>query len=59
MKKLIFSIIYYLLVTPVGLISRVFGVNFIEKGFDSNSKTYWNKKENSERLDKKYYKSQS
>ena len=41
MTRIIMFIIFYLLVTPIGLIARVSGKNFLEMNIDRNKKSYW------------------
>jgi hypothetical protein len=46
MTRVILSILFYLLVTPIGLAARLVGKNFLDKKFKSeNSNSYWIKKE--------------
>ena len=40
--RIILSAIYYLIITPVGLIGRLLGKQFIELKWNSNNSTYWN-----------------
>ena len=40
--RIILSLIYYLIITPVGLIGRLLGKQFIELKWNSNNSTYWN-----------------
>lgn len=42
MSRLILSILYYLVFTPIGLIGRIFGFRFIEIKWDEDSESYWN-----------------
>jgi hypothetical protein len=45
MTHLILSLMYYLVFTPIGIVMRVFGKDFLHKEFDKNATTYWIKKE--------------
>ena len=42
MTRVILSLLFYLIITPIGLISRLFGKQFVELKWDKKSKTYWN-----------------
>ncbi len=39
--RLILSIVFYLLLTPIRIISKVFGKNFLELKIDKRKKSYW------------------
>lgn len=41
MTRLILSVLFYLIVTPIGLIGRVFGKEFLELKMDKSKKSYW------------------
>ena len=42
--RFILQIIFYLIITPLGLILRLFGIKLIELKWDKSKNTYWNKK---------------
>jgi hypothetical protein len=42
MTRVILSLMFYLIFTPIGLISRLFGKQFIELKWDSSKDSYWN-----------------
>jgi hypothetical protein len=46
---IVMGIIYFAVVTPTGLIMKMFGYDILNKKYDKNKKTYWinKKKENS------------
>ena len=46
MTRLILSLLFYLILTPIGMISRLFGKQFLELKFDKTDKTYWNYRHN-------------
>ena len=55
--KLLFTIFYYILILPIGLLMRLFKGDFLKKAYDSKLKSYWKdydasrlKKENLENL---------
>ena len=39
--NLIFSLVYYLVLTPIGLAMRMLGRDPLQKGFDRSAATYW------------------
>ena len=44
MTRVILSILFYTVLTPIGVLARVFGKSFIELKWDNSQKTYWNDK---------------
>lgn len=42
MTRVILSILFYIVITPIGIIGRIFGKKFIEKNYDKNKNSYWN-----------------
>ena len=42
MTRVILSILFYMILTPVGLILRIFGKQFIELKWITKNSTYWN-----------------
>jgi cellulose synthase/poly-beta-1,6-N-acetylglucosamine synthase-like glycosyltransferase len=57
MTRVILSILFFVVVTPIGLISRLFGKDFLDLEFDENSRSYWVPKE-PRRTDKHDYEKQ-
>lgn len=45
-SKIILTILFFLVLTPVSLMLRLFSVKFFDTKFDRNMQSYWNKKEN-------------
>jgi hypothetical protein len=45
MSRVILTILYYLILTPIGLLAKVVGKKFMPLGFDKNAATYWEKRE--------------
>jgi len=45
MTRVILTILFYLIVTPIGLIARIFGAKFLDLSWQSNVKSYWNRRE--------------
>jgi hypothetical protein len=46
MSRVILILLFYLILTPVAFIAKVFGKKFIPLGFDKNAGSYWEKREN-------------
>lgn len=42
MTRVILSLLFYVIVTPIGLISRLFRKQFLELRWDRSQDTYWN-----------------
>ncbi len=45
LTRVLLSILFYLIFTPIGLIGRLTGKQFIERKWDSSQKTYWHYRE--------------
>lgn len=43
--RLILIAVYYLVVTPIGLVARLFGKDFLNVKLDRSLKTYWQQRE--------------
>jgi len=46
MSRVILTILFYIVLTPIGLIAKLIGKKFMPLGFDKNAATYWEKREN-------------
>lgn len=46
MSRVILTILYYFVLTPIGLIAKLIGKKFMPLTFDKNAITYWEKREN-------------
>lgn len=46
MSRVILIILFYLVITPIGLIAKLLGKRFLELKIDKDAKTYWEKREN-------------
>ena len=57
MTRLILSILFYVILTPIGLVSRLFGKQFVELRWDKSNDSYWNLRTN-EHLQKENYEKQ-
>lgn len=44
MTRVILTTLFYLVITPIGLIAKIFGKKFMELKYDSSAKTYWEKR---------------
>jgi len=42
MTRVILSILFYLVITPINLISRLFGKDFLNLKIEKDKKSYWN-----------------
>ena len=42
MTRVIISLFFYTLVTPIALIGRLFGYQFIDRAWGNEAQTYWN-----------------
>ena len=42
MTRVILSLLFYIIVTPIGLIPRIFGKQFLELRWDRSKESYWN-----------------
>ncbi len=45
MSRIILTILFYLVVTPIGLLAKLVGKKFMPLGFDKNAETYWEKRD--------------
>jgi hypothetical protein len=43
--RIILSILFYFIFTPIGLCMRLFGIDLLEKRINKNKKSYWIEKE--------------
>ena len=44
----ILAVVYYLVLTPIGLVLRLTGYDPMQRRFDRNAKTYWTPREQEE-----------
>jgi len=44
MSRVILTILFYLVLTPISIIARIFGKNFMVLKYDKSVKTYWEKR---------------
>ena len=45
MSRVILTLLYYLVLTPIGLLAKIVGKKFMPLGFDKNESTYWEKRD--------------
>ena len=45
MTRVILAILFYLIVTPIGLIGRIFGAKYLNLSWNDNVKSYWDKRD--------------
>ncbi len=45
MTRVILSILFYIVITPINLISRLFGKDFLDLKIEKDKKSYWNVKD--------------
>lgn len=45
MSRVILTLLFYIILTPIGFIARIFGKKFMQLGFDKTVDTYWEKRE--------------
>ena len=55
--RVILNILFYLVVTPIGILARIFGKHFLDTKFDTNVDSYWIPRA-SIKFDKKSYENQ-
>lgn len=46
MTRMILSVLFYLVVTPIGLLARLFGKGRLNLAFDKSAESYWRSKDN-------------
>lgn len=46
MSRVILTILFYIVLTPIGLVAKLVGKRFMPLGFDKSASTYWEKREN-------------
>jgi hypothetical protein len=45
MSRVILTLLYYLVLTPIGLVAKLVGKKFMPLGFDKSANTYWEKRD--------------
>lgn len=44
MSRVILTTLFYLVITPIGFLAKIFGKKFMDLKYDRSSKTYWEKR---------------
>lgn len=42
MTRVILSVLYYIIITPIGIVTKLIGKDFLSLKLDKSAKTYWN-----------------
>jgi hypothetical protein len=53
-SHVVLAVVYYLVLTPIGLLTRLFGYDSMKRKFDSEAESYWIER-SAERVDSKRY----
>ena len=56
MTRVILSLLFYIIITPIGLTLRLFGKQFLELRWDKSKESYWNFRTNEHLQNKNYEK---
>ena len=56
MTRVILSLLFYIIITPIGLTSRLFGKQFLELRWDKSKESYWNFRTNEHLQNENYEK---
>ena len=56
MTRVILSLLFYIIITPIGLILRFFGKQFLELRWDNSKESYWNYRVNEDLKNENYEK---
>ena len=56
MTRLILSILFYLIITPIGLITRLIGEDFLSLRDPNGSDSFWNHRDSTAELNQNYEK---
>ncbi|MGA7161698.1 MAG: SxtJ family membrane protein [Bacteroidota bacterium] len=51
MSRAILILLFYFVITPIGVAARIFGKKFIDINFSDSHKTYWVERGNSKKMD--------
>ena len=43
-SHVVLAMVYYLVLTPIGLLTRLFGYDSMKRGFDSEATSYWSER---------------
>ena len=56
MSRLILVILFYFILTPIGLVGKLFGKNFLGNNFNSSANSYWNLRDSKSEINQDYEK---
>ena len=56
MTRLILIILFYFILTPIGLLGKLFGKNFLENNFNSSANSYWYLRDSKSEINQDYEK---
>jgi len=56
MTRLILIILFYFILTPIGLLGKLFGQNFLENNSNSSANSYWNLRDSKSEINQDYEK---
>lgn len=54
MTKVIMFLLFFLIITPMGIVGRILGKKFLDTDIDKNAVTYWIKREQTEKIKTDY-----
>jgi len=54
MSRLLLSLLFFIVISPISLMMRLFGKDFLKQKIDKNKTSYWIKRENKERSPEDY-----
>ncbi len=54
MTRVILSLLFYIVITPIGVLSRLFGKKFLDIKWDKSKDTYWNFRSKEQRKKEDY-----
>ena len=54
MTRVILSVLFYVVITPIGMFSRMFGGKFLDLKWDKSKESYWNPRSTTQRNSEEY-----
>ena len=54
MTRVILSLLFYIVITPIGMFSRLFGSKFLDLKWDESKDSYWNSRTTKQRNNEEY-----
>ena len=52
---LVMTLFYFLIITPIGLVFRITGHDPLDRNFDQTAKSYWQKRQSPDKLDRYFH----